>query len=87
MNLDVTIITPQQVLYSGQTISVSSKNNLGSFDILPEHASFITLIQNSPIALRTVDNQHLEFTFPLAILHLDKNKVTIYTAITSQAQQ
>ncbi len=77
--LDVRIISPQEVIYQGKALSVSSKNSAGNFDILGQHANFITLVENNPIIIRTVDQKTLTFNFPLAIVYTTNNKVSIYT--------
>ncbi|MFH0936710.1 MAG: hypothetical protein V1808_00230 [Candidatus Daviesbacteria bacterium] len=79
--LDVTITSPRQDIYAGIAISVSSINSAGKFDVLPEHANFVTLIDKKPIIVRTMDKRVLTFNFPLAIISVINNKVRIYTNI------
>lgn len=81
--LQVKIISPKQDLFQGQASSVSSVNSQGKFDILPEHANFITIIEKSPIVVRTADNRTLTFNFPLAIIHTEKDQVSIYTQLSN----
>lgn len=50
--LKVKILSPTQTIFDGEALSVSSVNTDGTFDILPFHANFITLIKKSPITLR-----------------------------------
>ena len=80
-NLHVRIISPQQLILDTEAESVSSKNLQGVFDILPEHANFITVIEDYPIIVRAVNQKPLEFKFPLAIISVTENKVNIYTYI------
>lgn len=82
--LHVRILSPQQLILDTRAESVSSKNSQGPFDILPQHANFITLIENSPIVIRVKDQQPLIFKFPIAIMHIQENKVAIYTYIQPQ---
>ncbi len=77
--LHVRIISPQQLILDSQVSSVSSKNSQGSFDILPEHANFITIIENQPIVIRREHQKPTVYTFPLAIILTTENKVNIYT--------
>lgn len=79
--LRVRIVSPRQTLFEGTAKSVSSTNSVGKFDVLPEHANFVTLIQNSPIVIIKEDKQNISFSFPLAILYAANNKVNIYTDI------
>lgn len=82
--LHVRIISPQQLLLDAEATSVSSKNVQGNFDILAQHANFITLIENSPIVVRMQNQKPLVFKFPLAIIINRENKVNIYTYIQPQ---
>lgn len=79
--LTVRIVSPKQEFYNGPALSVSSVNSAGKFDILPQHANFLTLVQRAPITVRPPQGQPLTFNFPLAIVYLSKNQVNIYTDI------
>jgi len=80
--LHVRIISPQQLILDTEANSVSSKNPRGNFDILPQHANFITIVDNAPITIRPAGGQKsLIFKFPLAIILTRENKVDIYTYI------
>lgn len=79
--LRVRILSPQQLVLDTQAISLSSKNSQGSFDILPQHANFITLVENSSISVKPLEGKDLIFKFPLAIIFNSNNQVNIYTYI------
>ncbi|OGG19336.1 hypothetical protein A3D78_06215 [Candidatus Gottesmanbacteria bacterium RIFCSPHIGHO2_02_FULL_39_14] len=76
--LTVEISSPEKQIWKGEAKSVSSKNIAGPFDILPLHANFITIIENQPIKIATVDKIE-EFKFTNAIIYASKNRVLIYT--------
>lgn len=80
--LHVRIISPQSIILDTQAASVSSKNAQGPFDILPQHANFISIIENSPIVVRVPSQKPLTFNFPLAIVMVTANQVNIYTHIS-----
>lgn len=82
--LKVRIISPLQLILATEAEAVSSKNSAGKFDILPEHANFITLVENSPIIIRLKDQKRLVFKFPLAIVLTINNKVNIYTYLEAK---
>jgi len=73
------ILSPQNTLFEGSVLSISSRNILGDFDILPEHANFITLIDHQPIIVSTSKKEPLKFDLPLSIIHVFEDKVNIYT--------
>ncbi len=76
----VVINSPNKLIWDGVATSVSSKNSAGPFDILSEHANFITMIQNEPITVRTLSKEQT-FTYKNAVLSVYKGIVTIYTEI------
>lgn len=79
--LQVKIFSPRSIVFEGQADSVSSQNSAGIFDILPQHANFITLVQNIPIIIRSKEKGDQTFQFPLAIVYNTSNRVHIYTDI------
>lgn len=85
--LHVRIISPQQLLLDTQAESVSSKNSQGKFDILPQHANFITVVENEPIIVRMPKDKNkqkpLVLQLPIAIIYNTNNQVNIYTYLTS----
>lgn len=80
-NLHLKIISPRKELFDDAVLSISSINSVGKFDILPEHGNMITLIQNNPIIIKLLNKQTLTFAFPLAVVYVRKNLVTIFTDI------
>ena len=85
--LHVRIISPRQMILDAEAESISSKNLQGSFDILPQHANFITLVENYPIVVRIHQQKPLSFKIPLAIILAKENKVDIYTYIQPPAEK
>lgn len=79
--LQVKIISPKETLFEELVSSVSSTNSVGNFDILPQHANFITVVEKTPIIVRKPDKQVVTFNFPLAVIYAANNKVNIYTDI------
>lgn len=84
--LQVRIVSPKQDIFFSPAVSVSSINSAGKFDILPQHANFITLINNSPIVVRLPSGKNVTFKFPLAIIYLVNNQVNIYTNLQIETQ-
>ncbi|HLD51309.1 hypothetical protein A3K34_00650 [candidate division WWE3 bacterium RIFOXYC1_FULL_40_10] len=78
--LSVIVKDRQGVVFDGTAASVSSKNTLGTFDILSGHANFITLISGFLI----VDKGKLSektITLEKGILSVYENAVTVYLGI------
>ncbi|MBI4036816.1 hypothetical protein HY385_00110 [Candidatus Daviesbacteria bacterium] len=79
--LQVKIISPKETLFEGPALSVSSKNTVGKFDILPEHANFITVVKDEPIIIRQPNKPDVTFKFSFAVIYNNNNQVKIYTDI------
>ena len=86
--LHVRIMSPQKLLLDTEAESVSSKNLEGNFDILAQHANFISMIENTPITIRPASPaggqggvKPLVFNFPMCIIFATDNKVNIYTYV------
>lgn len=77
--LNVRVISPRGESLKIDAKSVSSKNSSGKFDILPEHANFVTLIEEQPVFFLKENNTTEKIQFKMAILHTYGNKVNIYT--------
>lgn len=67
-SLNVKIFSPTQTIFEGEAVSISSVNSMGKFDILPFHANFITLVQKTPIIVRTKKTGGSEASLPAKAL-------------------
>lgn len=85
--LHVRIISPQELILETEATSVSSKNLRGNFDILPQHANFITVVENSPILVQVPKQKPITLNFNLAIILVTSNNVNIYTYIQPQVEK
>lgn len=53
MALNVDIVTPEKIVYSGPADEVSAPGVLGEFDVLPEHALFLSLLRAGTVTVRS----------------------------------
>jgi len=79
--LAVRVSNPDAVLWLGEAESVSSYNSQGEFDILPQHANFITIIQKKPIIIRIRGGEKKEFNFDSAVIYNHRDVVQIFANI------
>lgn len=78
--LSVEVRNPDTVLFSGSAVSVSSKNSVGPFDVLPQHENFISLL-NDKIVIFKDKHQKQEIPNTSAIIKAKQNKVTIFLGV------
>ena len=76
--LHVKALTSSKTLFEGEALSVSSKNSSGKFDILPEHANFLTLIENQPLTIIKQNKERLILNLTQGLIYVENNQVNIY---------
>ena len=79
--LDVKVLSPQGVLWEGRAQAVSSVNSNGPFDLLPEHAHFVSLVERHPIAVISDTGAIQEFKYETAVIRLYDDVVTIFVDV------
>ncbi|HLD01252.1 MAG TPA: hypothetical protein VJC10_00085 [Patescibacteria group bacterium] len=84
--LQVTIRNREAVLKDDTYASLSSTNEVGTFDILPMHENFITLIKEF-ITLRKTDGTKEDLKISTGVMKVVDNAVVIYLDIIPQAPQ
>ena len=68
------------LLFQGQVEAVSSLNDKGPFDVLPQHANFITLIKKF-VTMHLPDKQEKRMELESGILKVRDNRVEVYLGI------
>lgn len=77
----IRISNPGEVVWEGNVTALSSENSQGKFDVLSQHANFITIIKDKPITLRFCDGSTKDYNFPRAVIYNRNNQVFIHTQI------
>ena len=73
----VSIRSREEVYFEGEARSLTSYNKNGVFDILPQHANFISLIDKY-IKITKPDGSELKLDITDSVLHVIMNRVTVY---------
>ena len=80
--INVVVRNRNTVLFQDKVSSVTSYNDKGVFDILPEHISFISLIKNSVIIHKN-KNESQEIKINNGVVRVYKNSVFFYVNFES----
>lgn len=75
--LDVEIITPQKVIFSGKAISVSVPGSLSAFQVLYNHAPIVSSLDSGIVKIVNADNSKLFFAIQEGFTEVRSNKVSI----------
>lgn len=81
-NLTIVVRNREKVLYSGQAAAVTSVNDKGIFDVLPQHENFITLIKEKVVIHPTL-KENKEIQIENGIVRVYKDKVYVYVNFKS----
>lgn len=84
--LQVTVRNPDKVVFEGIAQAVSSRNEVGPFDVLPQHENFISLISGK-ITIWLEKHQKQEIESVSAIMKAKSNKVDIFLGVESLTQE
>ncbi len=72
------IQSPVAQLFEGAVTSITAENSEGLFDILPDHARFMSLLQEGPLTVGMPEGEQKTVNFKKALLFFEDNKATIY---------
>lgn len=76
----VTIRSRDKTLFKEEVRAVSSYNERGLFDILPEHSNFISLIKDSIILHKGVSEKQ-EMKIDNGVVRVFKNEIKIFLGL------
>ena len=67
------------ILYTGMALALSGTNQIGAFDVLPEHANFVSVVTDG-LQIHEKDAVK-EVFFDRGILRVHENVVEVYVGI------
>lgn len=78
--LSVSIKRPDRVEFTGKAKAVTSTNMRGTFDVLPFHSNFISLIKDK-VTIHLEDSEPVSYALQAGIIKVTSNNVTILIGI------
>lgn len=72
------ILSSVALVFEATATAISATNSEGMFDILPDHARFMSLLAPTPVTIELHTGQTKVFTFENAVLFFEDNVATIY---------
>jgi F0F1-type ATP synthase epsilon subunit len=74
-----TILTsPEAVVWEGEAVSITSKNSEGLFDLFPDHARFMTLLEDVDVSIELPNGDEQVFHIEKAVLLFQDATAKIY---------
>lgn len=75
--LHVIARAPFKLYYEGTAQVVTAANNVGIFDILPEHADFFSILKPGEVSIET-EEESISFTITNGIISVRNNEVLLF---------
>jgi F-type H+-transporting ATPase subunit epsilon len=74
--MQVSLATPEKIVFSGQADDVLIQAEKGQINILDRHSNLITLVKKGPVVVKAAQG-NLNFTVGEGVLKVEDNKVSI----------
>lgn len=71
------IISPSEILFKGEAESVTLPGQLGSFTVLKNHASLISVLNKGVLAYRTPSGEERNLDIKGGLVDVDSNVVSV----------
>jgi F0F1-type ATP synthase epsilon subunit len=81
-SLNVVMKSRKKTYYEGPADTVSSINDTGPFDILPQHANFITMIKDNIVFKIPGEDTPQKFEISKGVMRVYENSVNIYLTVS-----
>lgn len=71
------IISPNEILFKGEAQSVTLPGELGSFTVLRNHASLISVLKTGAVLYRTPQGEEVSVDIKGGLVDVDNNVVSV----------
>ncbi|MBX4188751.1 hypothetical protein KW792_01475 [Candidatus Saccharibacteria bacterium] len=76
--MHVKIYAPFKIYYDDQSTSVTALNGVGPFDVLPNHHSFISLLEPGEIIVRNEDKPDFKMNITRGVIHVKADEIKVF---------
>jgi F0F1-type ATP synthase epsilon subunit len=80
--LKVQVVHGDKVLYDGEALSLSSRNEKGRFDVLPFHTNYISLRKDF-VLINEIGNKQNQIVIKTGIMRVYENNIQIFLGFDS----
>lgn len=73
----VTVRNRKKIIFDDYVTALTSRNDSGTFDVLPEHSNFISVLRDS-ITLHLVDGRKIKILLKNGLIKVKDNAIKCY---------
>ena len=77
MSLQVEIVAPDRIVWSGEARQLSARTVAGEIGILPQHEPMLAVLGDGDVHVDPVDGQRETITISGGFISVDNDKVTL----------
>jgi F0F1-type ATP synthase epsilon subunit len=81
------VASREGIVFEGDVESITSFNEKGKFDVLGQHANFISLIKKNLIVRASGEQVDKELSFDNALMRVRENNVEVYLGVEGLTAQ
>lgn len=78
--LYVKVASPFETYYEGDAYVISAQNKTGPFDILPDHANFISVLEKGEVKIHLSDRK-VSIPVDRGIVKVSNNRVKVFVNV------
>jgi F-type H+-transporting ATPase subunit epsilon len=71
------VVTPEKVIFEDEVKALIAPGKEGSFEILTNHASMMTLLKQGDVVITTKDHQKVVYAISGGFLQVSRNQCTL----------
>lgn len=75
--LKVNILTPEKKIYAGEVKELTTENEIGRLEILPNHVAMVTSLVPTVTSFTTADNNKQKLFTSSGVLRITKNEINL----------
>lgn len=79
-HMEVKIYAPFRIYYEGAGYSVSAVNDVGPFDILPQHRNFLCMLVPCNVTVQTPEGEKV-VPVQKALMHVRADRVVVFVDV------
>ncbi len=79
--LDISIRSRNDVVFAGKIWTLTSYNDTGEFDVLPQHANFVTLIKDVIILNKSRQDEKKIEVKSGGLMNVEQDRIDVYLGI------
>lgn len=85
--IKLNIITPERKIFDGEVSELTTENDIGRLEILPNHVPMVTSIIPTVTTFTTADGKKLKVFTSTGVLRIEKNELNLLSEVAEWPEE